>query len=241
MQRIFIVLALIALNASVFGQTDKIRAQLVQADRLINEKNFTEALIHIDAALEIDPLYLEALEKKASVLLQNNQEKEISKLIDDWIKQAPLQPEYYYLRGIISLYKQKPQKAVEDFENAIYYQIPEKYMDKIYLNRGMAYYTLGQFTEAESDFSNAIEINPKYSTAYHHWGMLKYELREYDEAVELFNKAIQFEDNNPVIFYNLGMTYYRLKEMEKACYYFNKSCSLGYKNSCKFYLLECSE
>ncbi len=241
MQRIFILLALFAFNAPVFCQTDKLRVELAQADKLINEGKYTEALVHIDAALEIDPLYLETLEKKVSVMLQNDQEKDIIRLIDDWIKQYPQQPEYYYLRGIISLYKQKPQKAAEDFENAIYYQIPEKYMDKIYLNRGMAYFYLGKYAEAESDFSNAVEMNPRYSAAYHSWGMLKYEIAEYEEAVELFNKAVQIEDTNPVLFYNLGMTYYRLKEMDKACYYFNKSCSLGYKNSCKFYLLECSE
>jgi tetratricopeptide (TPR) repeat protein len=229
------------LSTHGFSQVDKIKSELAQADKLINDKNYAEALKHIDAALDIDPLYIESLEKKLSVMLQNNQEKEITKQIEDWIAYAPQQPEYFYIRGVLFLYKQKPQKAIDDFENAVYYQIPEKYMDKIYLNRGMAYYNLGKFPEAESDFSNAVDINPKYSAAYHSWGMLKYEQQDYEEAVNLFNKALQLEEDNPVIYYNLGMTYVRLKDLNKACYYFNKSCTLGYKNACKFYLLQCGQ
>jgi tetratricopeptide (TPR) repeat protein len=241
MQRLLFFFALIVVSCSIFCQDERINGELIQADRLTSEAKYDEALQHIEAALTIDNLCIEALEKKVNIMLLAGKEKEILKQIDDFIEINRQQPEYYYLRALINIGKQKPKKAVEDLENAIYYQMPEKYMDKIYLNRGVAYYNIGDFVKAEDDFKEAIRINPHYATAYHSWGMLKYEERDYEEAIKNFNKAIQFEDNNPVIYYNLAMSYFRMEDMKNACFFFNKSCSLGYKNACKVYLLECSQ
>lgn len=241
MHRFLFLIGIITFCFALYGQDDKIKAELVQADRLTKELKYNEALQHIDAALIINNLSLEALEKKVNVMLLADKSKEISDEIDRLIKGSIQQPEYYYLRSLIYLNKQKPQKAIEDLNNAIYYQMPEKYLDKVYLNRGVAYYNIGDFIKAETDFQAALEINPRYSTVYHSWGMLKYEEKEYEEALKYFNKAIQYENDNPIIFYNLAMSYLRSDDMENACYYFNKSCSLGYRNACKVYLLQCSE
>jgi tetratricopeptide (TPR) repeat protein len=242
MQRVFYILFILSVGIiKVFGQDEKIKAELIQADRLTKELKYDEALQHVNNALAINNLSLDALEKKINIMLLADREKEISKEIDNLIQTNIQQPEYYYLRGVLQISRQKPQKALEDLDNAVYYQMPEKNMDKVYLNRGVAFYILGDFVKAETDFQAALEINPKYSTVYHSWGMLKYEERDYEEAAKHFNKAIQYEDNNPIIFYNLAMTYLRMDDMTNACYYFNKSCSLGYRNSCKVYYLECSQ
>jgi tetratricopeptide (TPR) repeat protein len=241
MQRILFLFGIFIISQTISGQNETIKAELAQADRLTKETKYDEALQHINSALAIDALSVEAFEKKVNVMLLADREREISSEIDGLIKEYIQQPEYYYLKAIIDIYRQKPQKAVENLENAIYYQMPEKYMDKVYLNRGMAYYMIGDFVKAESDFQSALNLNPKYSTAYHSWGMLNYEERDYEEAIKNFNKAIQYEDNNPVIFYNLAMSYLRSDDMENACYYFNKSCALGYRNACKVYMLQCSQ
>jgi len=241
MQRFILLILLSFISNWLYCQDERIKAELLQADRLTSEVKYDEALQHINAALAIDNLQLEAWEKKVNVMLLADRSKDITKEIDDLIEINRQQPEYYYLRSLLYSSKQKPQKTIEDLENAIYYQMPEKYMDKIYLNRGVAYYKIGDFANAETDFQEAINSNPRNATAYHSWGMLKYEEREYEEAVKYFNKAIQFEDNNQVIYYNLAMSYLRLEDMENACFFFNKSCSLGYRNACKVYLLECSQ
>lgn len=241
MQRILFLFWIFLFCQALFGQDETIKAELAQADRLTNEGKYDEALQHVINALAINSLSVETYEKKINILLLADREREISKEIDDLIKEHIQQPEYYYLRALLNMSRQKPQKAIEDLENAIYYQMPEKYMDKVYLNRGMAYYNIGDFIKAEADFQSALEINPKYSKVYHSWGMLNYEERDYEEAIKNFNKAIQFENDNPVIFYNLAMSYMRIEDMENACFFFNKSCALGYRNACKVYLLQCTE
>jgi tetratricopeptide (TPR) repeat protein len=223
------------------AQNNEIKANLAQANRLMKDEKYLEALEYIERALEIDPLHIESLEKKVLVMLIDNKSKDIAKEIEELIKQSPQQPIYYYLHSIIQLYKEKPQKAIEDLDKAIYYEMPEIYMDKIFLNRGKAYFDVGEFEKAEADFEAGIEINPRYATIYQSYGLLKYELERYDEAKELFLKAIQFEPDNSLVYYNLAMTYMRLDELKDACYYFNRSCDLGYRNACKVYLLECTE
>ncbi|MBN2485040.1 MAG: tetratricopeptide repeat protein [Bacteroidales bacterium] len=241
MYRLVVLYIAVACGFVLYGQDDAVRAQLAQADRFTSESNYSEALKHIEAALEINSLSLEALEKKVNVMLLSERVKDISDEIEQLIKVNVQQPEYYYLRALIHINRQKPQKAIDDLNNAVYYQMPEKYLDKVYLNRGMALYLKGDFIKAENDFQAALEINPRNSTVYHSWGMLKYEERNYDDALKYFLKAIQYDDNNPITFYNLAMSYLRIDDMANACYYFNKSCSLGNRNACKVYYLQCTQ
>jgi tetratricopeptide (TPR) repeat protein len=228
-------------SLSLFAQDELIKAELKQADRHTREGNYELALNHINKALEADPLQVIALEKKVNIMILSQKEKDITREINSKIQDSPQQAEYYYIRGLIYLYRQKSQKAIEDFDNAIIYQMPQLYMGKVYLNRGTAYYYYGDFVAAEQDFRDAVKLNPRNAAAYHSWGMMKYEEQLFSDAIKYFNKAIQYQENNSVAYYNLAMAHYKLGELKEACYNFNRSCNLNNKNGCKFYILECSE
>lgn len=236
-----LLIALLLSGTSLFSQTSNIEAELKQADRYTRNGNYEEALKHIENALDEDALNLPALEKKVSVMILAQNDKGAMKELNQQVEDFPQQPEYYYLRALIYLYKQKASKAVENLDNAIYYQMPEDYLDKIYVNRGTAYYYIGDFQAAENDFKEAIDLNPKNASAYHSWGMLKYEEQLYDVAINYFNKAILYEDDSAITLYNIAMAHYKLDELQDACHYFNRSCGLGNRNACKIYYLECSE
>jgi tetratricopeptide (TPR) repeat protein len=242
MCRIALLISIFFINTQLFGQADLFKIELAKADSYIALKNYPEALKLIEGVLEIEPLYLDALEKKVNVMLINNDSKTLLKEIEELISQNIQQPEYYYIRALINNYKEHVSKAVEDLDDAIYYQMPEEYLDRVYLNRGVAYYKLGKFDKAEMDFRAALEINPRYATVYHSWGMLDYELNRFEEAVKKFNKAVQYGDEQPILYYNLGMSYKRLGDMKKACQSFNIACTKGgYKDACKLYFLQCAE
>jgi len=229
------------ISIGAFSQNAIVEAELKQADRNSRNGNYSEAIKHINNALEEDPLYLPALERKINVLIQSEDDKGALKEVNELLKDFPQQPEYYYLRSIIYLYKQKGGKAIDDLNNAIYYQMPKENLDKIYVSRGTAYYFIGDFESAEADFQEAVTLNPKNASAYHSWGMLKYEEQLFDEAIANFNKAILYEDNSAITHYNIAMAYYKQDEMKDACHHFNRSCVLGNRSACKIYYLECSE
>lgn len=241
MWRFTFVITTLLIALQLAGQTEFIKAELARADELVAQRNYSEALTHINLVLDEEPYYLNALEKKLNVMLLDGQTKAIQKEIDQKINQNLQQPEYYYIRGILNNYRQRSSKALDDFENADYYQLPEQYRDRFYLNRGVTYYNLGRFAEAEMDFQAALDINPRYATVYHSWGMLDYEMARFEDAVDKFTKAVEFGDERAILFFNLGMSYKRLGDMVNACYNFNEACRKGYQDACKLHFLQCGE
>jgi tetratricopeptide (TPR) repeat protein len=234
-------LILIAITTGIASAQQEVDQMLADASIKIEQEQYNEALILVDKALAVSPDNITVLEKKINILYLQDELKDAMQLVEGLLKQQPLKPEYYYLRAVTHMFKQKYVKALDDFKMCVQLKIPERYMDKIYLSKGMAHYYLGEFTVAESSFSQAISLNPESSVAYHSRGLLKYEIKEYDEALKDFTLAYQLEEDNIITAFNLGLTYFRLQENENACYYFNKSCSNGNRNACKMLMMECAQ
>ncbi len=60
---------------------------------------------------------------------------------------------------------------------------------KAYYNRGNAYAKKGQYDQAISDYTKALEINPRYAFAYHNRGVAYLGKGQYDKAWEDVHKA----------------------------------------------------
>jgi tetratricopeptide (TPR) repeat protein len=59
-----------------------------------------------------------------------------------------------------------------------------------YDNRGLDYYFKGQYDQAISDYTKALEINPRFAEAYNNRGIAYFEKREYDKSSEDVKKAL---------------------------------------------------
>ena len=58
-----------------------------------------------------------------------------------------------------------------------------------FYNRGVIFQDKGQYNMAISDFSKAIEINPKDAAAYYSRGITYFIINEYDKAWNDFKQA----------------------------------------------------
>ncbi len=58
-----------------------------------------------------------------------------------------------------------------------------------YYNRGLAYFEKGQYDQAISDYTKALEINPRYARAYYDRGSAYARKGQYDKAWEDVHKA----------------------------------------------------
>ncbi|MFQ5976091.1 MAG: tetratricopeptide repeat protein [Candidatus Hydrothermarchaeales archaeon] len=92
-----------------------------------------------------------------------------------------------------------------------------------YNNRGVAYGKSGEYSNAISEFSKAIEINPKYADIYFNRGLAYRELEEYSKAISDYTKAIEINPSWAMPYYNRGLAYRSLGESEKAQLDFDKA------------------
>jgi TolB-like protein/Flp pilus assembly protein TadD len=64
-----------------------------------------------------------------------------------------------------------------------------------------------QFVEAEREYKRAIELNPKYPTAYHWYSILLRDLGRNDEASKMINRAHELDPLSSVISVNVSRVY----------------------------------
>jgi tetratricopeptide (TPR) repeat protein len=225
----------------IYSQQSKPDSSIIIIDHLVASGQTEKALGIIDDILFKDPSNIEVQEKKIDILTKVDRSKDAYDDVDKLIAMYPLHPEYFYLRAVLNLQKQKYNKSIDDFDKALDLKMPQNNIYKVYLNRGMAHFYMQDYDLADSDFNKVIALDPKIAAAYHGKGMVKYELHEYEDAVVDFQKSLQFEEDNPITHFNIGMSYFRLEDKDNSCYHFNRSCALGNRNACKLIMLECTQ
>ncbi|MBF0555264.1 MAG: tetratricopeptide repeat protein [Nitrospirae bacterium] len=111
-----------------------------------------------------------------------------------------------------------------------------------YLERGNTYYSKGDFDSAISNFTKAIEINPKLAEAYINRGVAYYGKGNYDQAISDYNRAIELNpkldvDVNPKIaeaYNNRGNSYLKKGDHKRAMTDYQKAAELGNTHAQKY-------
>ena len=237
-QKFILYIAILFTNVVLNGQSSS--DEFSKANKLFENGNYEESFNILKGIVEANSLDFPALELLTNASIKLDKTKDVLKILDNLLEENPSVGEYYLFRAVIYLQLQRYNKSQEDLDNALTYEVPGNYRVKVYLNRGMLQFQLGEYDLAEKEFTSALQIDPKNAIANHSLGMLKYETQQYDEAISYFVKALKQDDKSPITHYNLGMTYLKIEDKENACYYFNKACDLGYKNACKMLYLQCT-
>ncbi|NEQ97469.1 MAG: tetratricopeptide repeat protein [Cyanothece sp. SIO2G6] len=109
--------------------------------------------------------------------------------------------------GILLVLTRIPQRAIAsyhkhqgetDFAQGNYNDAIAHYSDALdqyrqgdtYLKRGLAYQNGQQWREAQSDFSQAVQLNPKLGDAYYYRGNIRYQLGDRQGALDDYTEAI---------------------------------------------------
>ena len=101
------------------------------------------------------------------------------------IDQKPDYDEAYFWRAITKEELQDMEGAIEDYSTAILINKTPKYLN----NRGMSYMVLSRMEEAQSDFSAAIDLDPKYDKAWFNRGFVFHQKGEPEKACENIREA----------------------------------------------------
>jgi tetratricopeptide (TPR) repeat protein len=100
---------------------------------------------------------------------------------------------------------------------------------KKYYKTGEEFFEAKKYADAITQYTNAINLDPKYKDAWYMRGY-SYELTyEFSKAAEDFIRAIVFDPKNEELYYHLGKSYYELKKYSEALTAINHSLALSKK------------
>ena len=114
-------------------------------------------------------------------------------------------------------------QAVQAFDQAI--QILPKYSDA-WGQKGLAYYRLGDFQQADAAYKEAIKHNPNNVNVLSNWGSMYFENKRYQEAKVVYQQALKANPNHLDALANYGATLGTLGEYQQAIVYFKKAIAL---------------
>lgn len=195
---------------------------------ILNEAgHYENAIQHLTQALAIDHKNGFALNQRGVARLMTG---DVKQAVSDFNKSVEYTPYYYmphYNLGVISFQMQRYEDAIQFLTTAIQLRpsIPS-----MFIQRGLAYMALRQFTEAVSDFSSAIELNyQRLDVPYFHRATAYFIMKIYDRAIADINEAIRLNPDKPVYYSARSAVYCELGDYMQAWHDIQKCIQLGGK------------
>jgi len=207
-------------NGNVIEEADKKYFKNIANDLnlpYLKAKNIEKSVI---ATIENKLIIFQTFNKEKNYTKKANTEKEITNLF----RYACLKlNDNNFMEAIADL-----TEIIELRYNAAFY----------FIYRGIAYEAIGELDKAESDFKDALSINPKHEFYFYNRGLAKYETNDFEGAIIELNKALKYSNNDPDIYYYKGEALKQLNKLEDALHAYNKAVNISPKHSGAKYELE---
>ncbi len=85
-----------------------------------------------------------------------------------------------------------------------------------YLARANEYYELGEFSQAEMEYSEALLLDSGLTEVYYRRGLARLQQQEFDAAIQDFEHVVSQEPEMPLGYYALGLAYSSLPDPDTA-------------------------
>jgi tetratricopeptide (TPR) repeat protein len=148
-------------------------------------------------------------------------------LIADAAKQGFLDYAYKKFKEV------KETKGKDDAKDYAMYVLTNEFVIS-----GNKYFDLKRYKKSIGYYNMAIEINPKFITAYIDCAIAKNKLKRYKEAIKYLEDVIKLNLDNMHAAYaynNLGVNYARIKNYNHALLYYEKAVILNSKDPLPYY------
>jgi len=214
-----------------------------------SEEKYESAINDYTQVIEINQNDIEARKYLCYMhYLQGNKNYEKGKLdnaivnFTQVIKTDPVNASAYQGRACAYYVKKEYDKTWEDINKAknLGCQIENEFIEALaaaYVNRGIDYSQKEELSQAISDYTQAITINPKLAIAYNNRGCVYLKKEEYEKAILDCSKALELDSRCGVAYETRAEVYYKKGEYDKAQSDANKAQSLGLQINSEF--LEC--
>lgn len=98
--------------------------------------------------------------------------------------------------------------------------------EKQHFDNGVTFAEQGRFDEAISEFTKALETDPRWAMAYYNRGLCYFNTGQYDLAIADYSKAIKLDPNFVEAYVNRGWTYDNMGQWDLAIADCNKAIEL---------------
>lgn len=156
------------LSLAGIAQTAKDYAQ--KGIDFYEKHEYTEALINLNKAVEVDPNYAAAYFLRGNIKDSFDDRHGAMKDYNVALEKNPKFADAFFARGNVKMKLQDYYGAISDYSSAI--AINENYIEA-YFNRGRAKQYLQAYEDAINDCSKIIQIHPKNFDAYYMRGLLR--------------------------------------------------------------------
>ncbi|MEO8472687.1 MAG: hypothetical protein ABI477_10840 [Chryseolinea sp.] len=184
-----IVLSLVVFPFVSYAQTPK---ELTQKSRdLFEKREFTESLLNLNKALELDPNYAPAYFMRGNIKDNFDDRHGAMKDYNLAIEKNPKFSDAFLARGNVKMKLLDYYGAIADFTSCISFNENDV---QAYFNRGKARQSLLAYEDAINDCTKIIHINSKNHDAYFMRGVLRIEFGDIKNGCLDLSKAGELGD-----------------------------------------------
>ncbi len=95
-------------------------------------------------------------------------------------------------------------------------------------NRGLHHCRTGEYALAIEDFSQTIQLNPKFAQGYYNRGLAYGKTEQYQLAINDYDQVLNLGFNTAETYNNRGNSYYKLGKHQEAINDYNQAINLGF-------------
>ncbi len=195
---------------------------------LFKDKRYDEAKKYYDDAYKIDPLDIELMYYTGELRGVGKDTKGAIETFNTVLDMRETYAPAYLQRGMMRFQQKEYNYAIKDITDGIKYAKPGEVTMEAYQTRARAYFEMGNFKDAITDYSKVIEIDPKNEDAYVYRGGAKINLNDNSGAVADLDKAIDLNGRNHVSYNFRGTAKGGLKQYTAAIKDLDKSIDIKF-------------
>jgi tetratricopeptide (TPR) repeat protein len=158
---------------------------------LYEKREYMEALLNLNKAIEIDENYAAAYYVRGNIKDAFDDRHGAMKDYNTAIEKDPKFVEAFFARGNVKMKLQDYYGAIDDYSSAIV--LNENYIEA-YFNRGKARQYIQAYEDAITDCTKIIQINPKNFDAYYMRGIVRLDYGDQKNGCLDLSKAGELGD-----------------------------------------------
>ncbi len=210
--------AVLYARLALYLQPELAEGQILIGDTLAGQQNLDAAIEAYNSIDPQSPLSAVAKIRKAQSLHEQEEKEAAFSLLEEIADEDPTRTDALIELGNLLRRDEQYQRAEEAYTRAISrLDEPKNEHWTLYYSRGISFERTERWSEAESDFLYALELEPEQPFVLNYLGYSWVDQGlNLDQAKDMLHRAVDARPDDGFIVDSLGWVYYRLKDYEKA-------------------------